>query len=106
MKAAVVQPRMMSGFDNDQGPLRLVDNFSVRTNSDLPRAAAQQSDTGPNTGARPFLVTLKPNHLPNRADLSRFLGGFDVLSAHSVAGAPLHEDDNKNFRKCPSVASQ
>jgi hypothetical protein len=42
----------------------------------------KQSDTG----TRLLLVTLKPNHLPNRADLSRYLDGFDVLSARSVAG--------------------
>jgi hypothetical protein len=62
----------------------------------------KQSDTG----TRPLLVTLKPNHLPNRANLSRYLDGFDVLSARSVAGARLHEDNNKNCRKRPSVASQ
>ena len=43
-------------------------------------------DIGTNASTRRFLVTLKPNHLPNRADLSRFLDGFDVLSARSVAG--------------------
>jgi hypothetical protein len=35
---------------------------------------------------RPFLVTLKPNHFPNRAELSRFLDRFHMLSARSEAG--------------------
>jgi hypothetical protein len=34
----------------------------------------------------PFLVTHIPKHLPNRADLSRFLDRFDALSARSVLG--------------------
>lgn len=43
-------------------------------------------DIGTNASTRRFLVTLKPNHLPNRADLSRFLDRFKVLSARSEAG--------------------
>jgi hypothetical protein len=41
---------------------------------------------GTNAGACRFLVTLKPNHFPNHADVSRFLVRFNVLSARSEAG--------------------
>jgi hypothetical protein len=44
------------------------------------------SDIGTHAGARRFLVTLKPNHFRNRADLSRFLVRFNVLSARLEAG--------------------
>ena len=64
------------------------------------------SDIGTDAGARRFLVTLKPNHFRNRADLSRFLVRFNVLSARLGSGAPLNEDDIRNCRTRPAVAAQ
>ena len=53
-------------------------------------------DIGTNASTRRFLVTLKPNHLPNRADLSRFLDRFKVLSARSEAGRLWMKTITKN----------
>ena len=49
-----------------------------------------------NNGRRPFLVTLKPKHFPNRSTLGRFLDPFNVLESALGNGAPL---DNKNNKK-------
>ena len=56
----------------------------------------QQFDTGTNTGRRPFFVTLKPKHFPNRSTLDRFLDPFNVSESVLGNGAPL---DNKNNKK-------
>jgi len=56
----------------------------------------QQFDTGTNTGRRPFFVTLKPKHFPNRSTLGRFLDPFNVSESALGNRAPL---DNKNNKK-------
>src|SRR6266481_684129 len=55
-----------------------------------------QFDTGTNTGRRPFFVTLKPKHFPNRSTLGRFLDPFNVSESALGNRAPL---DNKNNKK-------
>ena len=56
----------------------------------------QQFDTGTNTGRRPFFVTLKPKHFPNRSTLGRFLDPFNMSECALGNRAPL---DNKNNKK-------
>jgi hypothetical protein len=54
------------------------------------------SDSETTAGTRPFLVTLKPNHFPNHASVSRFLDGFNVLSPRSEAGRLWMKTITKN----------